>query len=127
MSIAPVNSKPLTYDEDWLPFLESASSHDPTAAHCFILLLFRMHEANSNGAEGVRQVNEALLEGIRLAYLNTNEHRAAFELYMLSLTGHLKPQDEPLQLINTAIERGHTEIARASVSKRKKLSRRSAN
>jgi hypothetical protein len=39
-------------------------------------------------------------------YLYTNAHKAAVSLYLLSLEGELKPQDEPLNLINAAIERG---------------------
>ena len=124
MSIAVVNSEPLTYDDDWLPFLEAAPCNDSAAANNLIFLLYNLYESNSRGAEGVKQVNEALLEGIRLAYLYTEEHKAAFELYMLSLTGHLKPQDEPLQLINAAIEHGRTEIERASVREARKSRKR---
>jgi hypothetical protein len=39
-------------------------------------------------------------------YLYTDAHKAALKLYVLSLAGELKPQDEPLNLINAAIERG---------------------
>jgi hypothetical protein len=39
-------------------------------------------------------------------YTYTNAHQAALELYVLSLGGKLKPQDEPLNLIKAAIERG---------------------
>ena len=39
-------------------------------------------------------------------YLYTDAHKAAVKLYLLFLTGNLKPQDEPLQLINDAIKRG---------------------
>jgi len=44
--------------------------------------------------------------GIEVMYLYTNVHKAAIELYVLSLGGELKPQDEPLNLIKAAIERG---------------------
>ena len=46
------------------------------------------------------------MSGIELIYLHTDAHKAALKLYVLSLEGQLKPQDEPLQLINAAIERG---------------------
>lgn len=42
-------------------------------------------------------------------YLYTDAHRAALKLYILSLEGILKPKDEPLNLINAAIERGLSE------------------
>ncbi len=41
-------------------------------------------------------------------YLYTNAHKAALELYVLSLEGELKPEDEPLNLIKAAIERGRS-------------------
>ena len=47
-----------------------------------------------------------LLDGIEKIYLHTNAHKAAVKLYLLSLEGNLKPQDEPLNLINAALERG---------------------
>ncbi|MDT4895245.1 MAG: hypothetical protein QOH25_322 [Acidobacteriota bacterium] len=52
------------------------------------------------------QASKTLLNGIELIYLHTSAHKAALKLYVLSLEGKLKPQDEPLNLINAAIERG---------------------
>lgn len=52
------------------------------------------------------QASRALLDGIEVLYLYTNTHKAAVKLYVLSLEGNLKPQDEPLNLINVALERG---------------------
>ena len=51
-----------------------------------------------------------LLEGIELLYLHTTAHKAALKLYVLSLEGNLKPQDEPLNLINAALERGRGRV-----------------
>lgn len=51
------------------------------------------------------KASEIISSGIKLLYLYTNAHEAAFELYALSLTGQLKPEDEPLKLINSVIER----------------------
>jgi hypothetical protein len=76
--------------------------------------LFVIKEAIDEGPEGVREASEVILANIESAYLHTEAHRAALGLYMLSLTGRLKPEDEPLQLIGGAIERGkaRVEIAR---------------
>ncbi len=52
------------------------------------------------------QASQTLLNGIELMYLHTKAHKAALKLYVLSLEGNLKPGDEPLNLINGAIERG---------------------
>jgi hypothetical protein len=61
--------------------------------------------AIDNGPDGVEQASRVLLTGIETAYFYTDAHRAAVKLYLLSLTGGLKPQDEPLQLISEAIKR----------------------
>ena len=55
------------------------------------------------------QASRTLLDGIELLYLYTNAHKAAVKLYVLSLEGNLKPQDEPLNLINAAFERGKSQ------------------
>ncbi len=54
------------------------------------------------------QASRALLDGIEVLCLYTNTHKAAVKLYVLSLEGNLKPQDEPLNLINAALERGES-------------------
>ena len=41
-------------------------------------------------------------------YSYTNAHKVALELYVLSLEGDLRPEDEPLNLITAAIERGQS-------------------
>lgn len=56
------------------------------------------------------QASKMLLNGIESIYLHTNAHKAALELYVLSLQGNLKPEDEPLNLINAALERGRSHL-----------------
>ncbi len=109
----------LADDEDWLTFL------DPTlckavAAESLTHLLFRIKQAVESGPDGAQQASAALLVGIRSLYLHTAAHEAAVELYLLSLSGDLAPQDEPLQLLNTAIERGKAKMERAAMHSRKK-------
>jgi hypothetical protein len=65
-----------------------------------------------------------LLANIESAYLHTDAHRAALKLYLLSLTGRLKPEDEPLQLINNAIERGLAQLELTGKTRAGKKSRR---
>lgn len=112
----------LADDKIWLAFLEPALCKDPSAAQSLAHLLFTIQEAINSGPEGVKRASDTLLDGIRLVYLYTDAHKAALKLYVLSLTGHLKPQNEPLILINEAIERGVVEIERAITveGKRKK-------
>lgn len=110
---------PLADDEDWLTFL------DPTlckavAAESLTHLLFRIKQAVESGPDGAQRASAALLVGIRSLYLHTAAHEAAVELYLLSLTGNLTPQDEPLQLFKAAIERGKARIEHVTPRSRKK-------
>jgi hypothetical protein len=84
--------------------------NDPKTAEWIARVLFVIRERIESGPEGVREASEAILVNIEAAYLQTEAHKAAVRLYMLSLTGRLKPEDEPLQLISGAVERGRTEV-----------------
>ncbi len=95
--------------EDWAAILEPTLCQDAAAVESLARLLFLIKEAIDRGPDGAGQASEALLDGIELAYLYTDAHKAALKLYLLSLTGNLKPHDEPLQLINEAIKRGTIE------------------
>jgi hypothetical protein len=95
--------------EDWTVILEPALCQDSAAVECLARLMFRIKTAIEAGPDGIAQASKALLIGIEAAYLHTDAHKAAQKLYLLSLTGRLKPQDEPLQLINEAIRRGMVE------------------
>jgi hypothetical protein len=98
--------------ETWLAFLETACKNS-IMANTLARLLFTVKEAIENGPDDLQRASNTLLDGIELTYLYTDEHKLALKLYMLYLTGHLKPQDEPLNLLNSAIERGTDVIARA--------------
>jgi hypothetical protein len=87
---------------------------DPKTAEYIARRLFAIKEAIDSGADGAREASGTILADIEAAYLHTDAHRAALKLYLLSLTGQLKPEDEPLRLIGGAIERGarRVEVAR---------------
>jgi hypothetical protein len=104
MEHQPVAS--LADKEDWTAILEPALCQDAAAVECLAQLLFTIKRAIDSGHEGAMQASQTLLNGIELMYLHTNAHKAAVKLYVLSLEGKLKPEDEPLNLINRAIERG---------------------
>ena len=97
---------PLADGEDWAAIVEPTLCQDAAAIECLARLLFRVKRAIDSGPEGAMQASKALLDSIELLYLYTNSHKAAVKLYVLSLEGNLKPQDEPLNLINAALERG---------------------
>ena len=96
--------------------------NDPKTADLIARGLFIFKGAIDSGHEGAREASDAILADIEAAYLHTDAHRAAVRLYLLSLTGQLKPEDEPLQLINGAIERGvaRIEVARKGRAKKKR-------
>jgi hypothetical protein len=96
----------LADDATWTAILEPALCQDPAAIECFTRLLLTIKKAIDSGAEGVIRASETLSHGIEFMYSYTNAHKAALELYVLSLEGELRPEDEPLNLVNAAIERG---------------------
>lgn len=98
---------PLADKEDWAAILEPALCQDAAAVECLARLLFRIKKAIDSGREGTLRASRAILDSIELLYLYTDAHKAAVKLYALSLEGNLKPQDEPLNLINAALERGN--------------------
>jgi hypothetical protein len=100
--------------------------NDPKTAEYIARRLFVIKEAIDSGPDGSREASGAILANIEAAYLHTDAHKAAVKLYLLSLTGQLKPEDDPLRLINGAIERGvsRVEIARNGRAKGKRRKRR---
>jgi hypothetical protein len=100
----------LTDEEDWAGILEPALCQDAAAIECLARLLFTIKRAIDSGPEGAMQASKTLLDGIESIYLHTNAHKAAVKLYVLSLEGNLKPQDEPLNLINAALKRGGSRV-----------------
>lgn len=92
--------------QTWINILEPELCTDSAAVESLARLLFIINKKINSGDEGVILASQILSKGIEVIYLYTNAHKAALELYVLSLEGKLKPQDEPLNLINAAIERG---------------------
>lgn len=99
----------LADDETWKIILESNLCKDSAAIEILARLLFTIGRAIESGPEGAIQASNTLRNGIELIYLHTNAHKAALKLYVLSLEGKLKPQDEPINLINAAIERDRSQ------------------
>lgn len=100
----------LADEEDWAAILEPALRQDAAAIECLARLLFRVMRAIDSGPEGAVRASRTLLDSIALLYLYTDAHKAAVKLYVLSLEGALEPQDEPLNLINAALERGRSRV-----------------
>lgn len=98
--------------------------NDPATAESIARGLFILKEAIDSGPDGAKEASDAILANIEAAYLHTDAHKAAIRLYLLSLTGHLKPEDEPLRLINGAIERGMARIKLTRKGRARKKRRR---
>jgi hypothetical protein len=98
--------------------------NDPVTADDIARGLFTLKAAIDSNPDGAKKASAAILANIESAYLHTNAHRAALKLYLLSLTGHLKPEDEPLQLINGAIKRGMARITLTEQGRARKKRRR---
>jgi hypothetical protein len=97
-------------DEDtWRAILEPSLCEDSAAVELLARLLLTLKKAIDGGPEGAARASHTLLRGVELIYLYTDTHKAALSLYVLSLTGNLKPRDEPLSLINAAVERAVSE------------------
>ncbi len=100
------------------------SIDDPVTADHIARALFFLKRTIESGPDGVKEAGEMLLASVEAAYLHMEAHRAALRLYVLSLTGQLKPEDEPLQLVNGAIKRGTAQIEIERKGRAKKKARR---
>lgn len=94
----------------WLDILEPELCKDSAAVECLARLLFIIKKEINSGSDGIVRASKILSTGIELMYLYTNAHKAATKLFVLSLEGQLKPQDEPSNLINGAIERSKNQV-----------------
>jgi hypothetical protein len=77
-------------------------AYSPEAlAHLFIIL----REALAGGLEGINRTSETLAAAVELTFAHSRAHAAALRLYLLSQEGRLSVEDEPVRLIDAAIER----------------------
>ena len=72
--------------------------------------LFKLPAGNASttltvGASTTHQSSARLAAAIELTFTHSRAHAAALRLYLLSQEGQLKVEDEPVRLINAAIER----------------------
>jgi hypothetical protein len=98
--------------------IDSILNDEAGAPDALAGLFMEFKQAIDGGLKGINRASEALLTAIELTYLHSRAHDAALKLYLLSQEGHLKVEDEPVALINAAVERG-TRSARRYAGKRK--------
>jgi hypothetical protein len=114
---APVHELPrecfednlLEDEEAWLLFMEPALCENPVAAVSLARLLCTLKQAIDSGPEGAKRASFTLSYGIEMAYEYTEAHQLALRLFNLYLEGRLRVEDEPLQLLNSAIARADPE------------------
>lgn len=99
-----------------IDFVLNADEHAP---HFLGQLFTNFRQAIDSGLHGINETRNALAEAADLIYLYSPEHFAAINLYRLHLEGELKPGDEPLEIINSAIARTTTRLRDAKTSRRK--------
>lgn len=85
-----------------IDLVRNADEHAP---HFLGQLFTSFRQAIDSGLQGINETRKALAEAIDLIYLYSPEHAAAINLYRLHLEGELRPDDEPLAIINGAIHR----------------------
>lgn len=95
---------------------------DEQSPHVLGQLFSSFRQAIDSGLRGINETREALAEAIDLIYLHSPEHAAAIDLYRLHVEGELKPVDEPLDLINAAINRTTTRLRATKSSRHKRRS-----
>jgi hypothetical protein len=91
--------------EDLAGDIESILGGGPHAAEALARLFLAFKNAIDSGLEGINQTSRALLTGVELTYLHSPAHEASLRLYLLSQQGELTVEDEPVNLINAAINR----------------------
>ena len=84
-------------------------------------LFISFRQAIDSGLEGINQTRQALADSIELIYPHSPAHQAALNLYRLSLEGQLKVEDEPLELINAAIQRSTSHAHAPKTSSRRRM------
>ncbi|HVF55971.1 MAG TPA: hypothetical protein VM934_07450 [Pyrinomonadaceae bacterium] len=103
---------PLFEREDLARTVELILEGDEDAPEILARLLVSFRLAIDGGLRGINDARNALVTAVELIYLHSGAHASALSLYRLSLEGHLKIEDEPVNLINAAVKRGARIAAR---------------
>ena len=112
--------KRLWPDEDeWLDFFREYLCGRPELAEHVARIWFALFEHHNEGPEGVRNARFIINQALRLTYPFTRSYRLAYRHYLLSLSGQVKPEDEPNNLLKASIARAKASIAEARERKRK--------
>jgi hypothetical protein len=115
----PEDDEKLIVDQEWLAgAVESILKGDADAPETFARVFISFRDAIRSGLRGMNQLDEALLATIEIIYLQSRAHVAALKLYVLAQEGHLRVEDEPLNVLGAAIKRGRANAERVTVKAR---------
>ncbi len=96
----------LIVDQEWLAgAVESILKGDPDAPETLARVFISFRDAIGSGLRGMNELDEALWASIETIYLQSRAHAAALKLYVLAQEGHLRVEDEPLNVLGGAIAR----------------------
>jgi hypothetical protein len=112
--MAKESRKQLWPDEDeWLDFFREHLCGHPELAEHVARIWYALLEHLGEGPEGIRDARLILKHALRLTYPFTSSYRLAYRHFRLSLSGCVKPADEPEQLLGASIARARASIAEA--------------
>jgi predicted RNA-binding Zn ribbon-like protein len=115
----------LIVDQEWLArSVESILKGEPDAPETLACVSISFREAIQSGLRGMNQLDEALLAAIETIYLQSRAHVAALKLYVLAQEGHLRVEDEPLNVLGAAIARSRASVERETARARGRARRR---
>jgi hypothetical protein len=121
----PEDDEKLIVDQEWLArSVESILKGDADAPETLARVFISFREAIRSGLRGMNQLDEALVGAIEIIYLQSRVHVAALKLYVLSQEGHLRVEDEPLNVLGAAIARSSKGAERERVKARGRARRR---
>jgi hypothetical protein len=121
------SKKRLWPDEDeWLDlFREHLRGHPELAEHV-ARIWFALLEHLARGPEGIRDARSILKQALRLTYPFTASYRLAYRHYKLSLSGCVKPADEPEALLGESIKRARAQILEERRPKKARVVKKAA-
>lgn len=103
---SPEDEGSVIVDQEWLEgAVESILKGEPGAPETLARVFISFREAIGSGLRGMNELDEALAATIEIIYLQSRAHAAALKLYVLAQEGHLRVEDEPLNVLGGAIAR----------------------
>jgi predicted RNA-binding Zn ribbon-like protein len=121
----PEVKEKLIVDQEWLAdAVVSILKGDADAPETLARVFISFRDAIRSGLRGMNQLDGALAATIETIYLQSSAHVAALKLYVLAQEGHLRVEDEPLNVLGAAIARSRAGAERERIKARGGVRRR---